>query len=52
MAHRLELAELKYNRIIAVGGRGFELWPLKVQKNAISSICNLTQVDSYDLNCM
>ena len=31
-------AELKYDRILAVWGRGFELWLLKVQKNRISSI--------------
>ena len=35
-------AELKYARILALWGRGFELWLLKVQKNWISSIFNLT----------
>ena len=34
-------AEVKYDRILAVGGRGFELWLLKVQKNIISSIFSL-----------
>ena len=34
--------ELKYDRILAVGGRGFELWVLKVQENRISSIFSPT----------
>ena len=34
-------AELKYERILAVGGGGFELWPLKVQKNWICCISSL-----------
>ena len=41
-------AELEYDRIIAVGGRGFELWLLKVQKNGISSILSLTGMSSLD----
>ena len=35
-------AELKYDRILAVVGRGFELWLLKVQENWIPSIFSLT----------
>ena len=36
--------ELKYDKILAVGGRGCELGLLKVQKNRISSIFRLTHM--------
>ena len=39
-------SEHKYDRIVAVGGRDFETWPLTVQKNEISSI-SAWQVDKY-----
>ena len=35
-------AEYRYNIIVAVWGRGFELWLLKAQKNWISSILSVT----------
>ena len=34
-------AEVEYDWILAVGGRDFELWLLKIQKNIISSIFSL-----------
>ena len=37
-----QISELKYDRILAVGDGGFEVWLLKVEKNRISSIFRLT----------
>ena len=40
-------AELKYGRILAVGGRGTELWLLKAQKDWLSSISGPTTYHLY-----
>ena len=44
-------AELKYDRILAVGGRSFELWLLKFQKDGISSILNPTGWRVWNTYC-
>ena len=43
-------AELKYARILTLGGRSFELWLLAVQKKTESPVFSASQVGKYALN--